>query len=89
MALALSDEHRKQALASIQRFCRDELELDLGGIEEARLLDFMVREIGPTLYNRGVADAQVFLRDRLADLEATCHEAEFAYWPKAGAVRRK
>jgi hypothetical protein len=28
-------------------------------------------------------------RDRLADLEATCYEAEFAYWPKGTFVRRK
>ena len=89
MALTLSDDHRKQALSSIQRFCREELEVDLGGIQEARLLDFLVREIGPSLYNRGIADAQAFLRDRLADLDATCHEPEFAYWPKSGAVRRK
>jgi len=31
----------------------------------------------------------VFLRDRLADLEATCYEPEFVYWPKGSSVRRK
>lgn len=36
-----------------------------------------------------MADAQTFLRDRLADLEGVCSEPEFAYWPKAGSVRRK
>jgi hypothetical protein len=38
---------------------------------------------------RRFSDAQVFLRDRLADLEAACYEAEFAYWPKGTSVRRK
>jgi len=89
MAISLSDEQRKQALVSIHRFWVEELELELGGIEEARLLDFLLREIGPSLYNQGVTDAQTFLRDRLADLEASCYEPEFAYWPKSGAVRRK
>jgi hypothetical protein len=27
--------------------------------------------------------------DRLEDLEGTCHEREFAYWPKSSTVRRK
>ncbi|HET8650573.1 MAG TPA: hypothetical protein VFL95_11060 [Gemmatimonadales bacterium] len=42
-----------------------------------------------TAYNAGVAAAESFLRDRLADLEATCYEPEFAYWPKRTSVRRK
>jgi hypothetical protein len=41
------------------------------------------------VYNKGVADAQVFLRDRLADLEATVYKAAFAYWPKGTSARRE
>jgi len=36
-----------------------------------------------------VADAQAFLRDRLADLDATSHEPEFVYWPKESTVRHQ
>ena len=45
--------------------------------------------VGPSAYNAGVADAQAFLRDRVADLEGTCSEPTFAYWPKGASVRRK
>ena len=89
MALALSPDARKQALASISRFCTDELEVELSDIQVALLLEFFQKEVGPCDYNAGVADAQTFLRDRLADLEATCYEPEFSYWPKSASVRRK
>jgi uncharacterized protein (DUF2164 family) len=89
MAVALSEDARKQALASLRRYCAEELELDLSGIQAASLLAYLLKEIAPTAYNAGIADAQAFLRERLADLEATCSEPEFVYWPKGSSVRRK
>jgi uncharacterized protein (DUF2164 family) len=89
MALTLPTETKQLALASIQRFCTDELEVEVSDIQVNLLLAFFLKEIGPSVYNQAVADAQVFLRDRLADLEATCYEPEFVYWPKGSSVRRK
>ncbi len=89
MAVTLTDEAKKQALASITKFCVAELELEVSAVQSLLLLKFFLAEIGPTIYNNGVADSQAFLRDRLADLEATCYEPEFSYWPKASSVRRK
>jgi uncharacterized protein (DUF2164 family) len=89
MAVAFSDEANKQAMASLQRYCRDDLDIELTGIQATMLLNFILAEIAPTAYNAGVAAAEAFLRDRLADLEATCYEPEFAFWPKGATVRRK
>jgi len=89
MAVTLSVESRKQALASIRRYCAENLELDVGDIKASSLLEFFLKELGPSVYNAAIIDAQVYLRDRLADLEATCYEPEFVYWPRSSAVRRK
>ena len=89
MAVTLAVEPKKQALASLQRFCADDLDLDISGIEIQSLLEFFLKEIGPSVYNGAISDAQTFLRDRLADLEATCYEPEFTFWPKGTSVRRK
>lgn len=89
MALKLSDDARKRALASLKRFWAENLDAEVSDLQAIALLDFFLREIGPTVYNAGVADAQTYLRDRVADLEGTCFEPEFAYWPKSSAVRRK
>ena len=89
MPVHLSDEAKKQAVESLRRYCAEELEMDLTGIQAAMLLNFIAAEIAPTAYNAGLAAAEAFLRDRVADLEATCYEPEFAYWPKGASVRRK
>lgn len=91
MAITLSDDARKQALSSIRRYCAENLDLELeaGDLKIALLLDFFLKDIAPSVYNAAIVDAQVFLRDRLADLEATCYEPEFVYWPKPSSVRRK
>ena len=89
MPVTLPAEARTQALASLRRFCADELETDLSDIQLRALLEFVLKEIGPSVYNGAIADAQAFLRDRLGDLEATCYEPEFTYWPKGSSVRRK
>jgi uncharacterized protein (DUF2164 family) len=89
MAVELADETRKHALASLKRYCNDDLDVEVTDLQAIALLDFMLKEIAPSVYNAAVADAQTFLRDRLSDLEATCAEPEFAYWPKGTSVRRK
>jgi uncharacterized protein (DUF2164 family) len=89
MAVTLPPEAQKQAIASIMRYCSEELESEFSDIQATLLLRFFLKEIAPSVYNSGVSDAQTFLRDRLVDLEATCYEPEFAYWPKASSVPRK
>jgi uncharacterized protein (DUF2164 family) len=83
MAIVLTPETKKQAIASIRRYFAESWDLDVGDLKADLLLDYVLREIGPTIYNRAVADAQVYLRDRVADLEAACYEKEFGYWPPA------
>jgi uncharacterized protein (DUF2164 family) len=89
MAIVLPADARKQALASLRRYCTDEIEVDMSELQAMGLLDFFLKEIAPSVYNSAVADAQAFLRDRVADLEGSCYEPEFAYWPKGSSVRRK
>jgi uncharacterized protein (DUF2164 family) len=88
MSVELAPEVKREALTSLRRYCADELELDLSEVQTAGLLGFMLKEIGPSLFNAGLARAEAYLRDRLADLEGSCAEIEFSYWPKR-SVRRK
>ena len=89
MSLELPPDAQKQAVASLMRYCAAELDGEISDIQAIGLVKFFLAEIAPSIYNRGVADAQTFLRDRLADLEATCYEPEFTYWPKGATTRRK
>jgi uncharacterized protein (DUF2164 family) len=87
MIATLSEDARKQSIASIKRYFAEELDQDIGDLKAGIVLDFFLKEIAPTIYNGAIADAQTYLRDRLADLEGACAVPEFGYWPSS-SVRR-
>jgi len=88
MAVELSKEARKEAIASIERWFQEDRDERIGNIAAAALLNFFLEEIGPSVYNRGVADAQERMQMRLGELDIEVHEDEFGYWRKHDRERR-
>ncbi len=80
--IKLSSEAEQRSIASIKRFFDDTLEDQIGDLKASLVLDFCLREIGPTIYNLAIRDAQGFMQDKVADLDGTCFEPEFGYWEK-------
>ena len=87
MPITLSDETRDRAIASIRRYVAEELDQEIGDLKARLILEFFIKEIGASVYNAAIADAQTYLRDRVADLESVCYAPEFAYWPKSTGRR--
>ena len=81
MAITLERDTEQRALASIKRFFTEHMDEEVGDLKSKLLLDFFLGEIGPTVYNGAVADAQAYFQGKVADLEGSCYEAEFGYWP--------
>ena len=89
MAITLQPDTTKQVLASIKRYVAENLEQEIGDLQAGLLLDFFLKEIGPSIYNVAIHDAQTFMQDRLTDLEGVCYEKEFNYWVERSARSRK
>jgi uncharacterized protein (DUF2164 family) len=89
MPIELSKEARKEAIASIERYFRENMEEPIGNIAAGALLGFFVEEIGPAIYNRAVADVQERLQARVMELDIDVHEDEFQYWRKYERRERK
>jgi len=82
MAIELNKDERAQAVESIQRYFKENMEEPIGNIGAGALLAFIVEEIGPSIYNRAVADVQDRMQSRIDDLGFEVHEDEFQYWRK-------
>lgn len=82
MPIELNKETRAAAVKSIERYYEEELEERIGNIRAAALLNFFLEEIGPSVYNRAVADVQERLLARVTEIDIECHEDEFGYWRK-------
>ena len=83
MAIKLPDDTAKQLRASIKRYFAENLDQDIGDLKSGLLLEFCLKEIGPSIYNQAITDARAYFQDRVADLEGVCYEKEFTYWAPA------
>jgi uncharacterized protein (DUF2164 family) len=82
MAIDISKEARKEAVASIERYFRENMDEKIGNIAAGALLGYFLEEIGPLVYNQAVADIQERLQMRVSELDIENHEDEFQYWRK-------
>ena len=55
----------------------------IGNVGAGALLGFFLAEIGPSVYNKAVADVQDCLQVRVSEIQIEVKEDEFPYWHKA------
>ena len=88
MAIELTREARTLAIASIERYFRQNMDEPIGNVAASGLLSFFLEELGPSIYNQAVADLQQRLTERIAELDIEVHEDEFRYWRKFDRNRK-
>lgn len=79
MPIELTPEESQAAIQSLKKYFATEEE-EIGDLRARLLLDYILREIAPLAYNRGVQHSEEFFRKRLEDLSPTCFESPFTYW---------
>lgn len=89
MPVDIPKEERKEAIASIERYFRENMEEPIGNVAAGGLLGFFLEEIGPLIYNQAVADVQERLQQRVAELDIDVHEDPFQYWRKFDRSRKR
>ncbi len=88
MAIVLPDETKDALVYSIKRYVQEELEQEIGDLQAQFLLEFVLKEVGPSIYNKAIQDAQARMQVAVADLDATLHEPEFGYTALKGVPRK-
>lgn len=78
--ITLSDEARAKAVASIKRYFDENMDEKIGDLKARLLLDYIVAEHGPAIYNQAIADARAYFEERSADLGAVASRTEFPFW---------
>jgi uncharacterized protein (DUF2164 family) len=88
MTIEIPREARKEAVASIERYFRENMEEPIGNIAAGALLGYFLEEIGPLVYNQAVADVRERLQMRVSELDIDHHEDAFQYWRKFDKQRK-
>lgn len=71
MPLSFSDADKKRHAETLQAWFRDERGEDIGALQASFLLDFILDELGPVIYNAAIVDVQAHLAGVVQDLDLT------------------
>ena len=88
MTIELDKDARQEAIASVERYFRENMEEPIGNMAAGALLKFFLEEVGALIYNRAVSDVQERLQARVSELDIEAHEDEFPYWRKNDRKRQ-
>jgi uncharacterized protein (DUF2164 family) len=89
MTIEIDKDARKEAIASIERYFKENMDEPIGNIAAGGLLGFLLEEIGPLIYNQAVADVQERLQARVSELDIEIHVDPFTYWRKFDQAKKK
>jgi len=87
VTLELTKQQRAATITSLQRYFEENLDA-IGDLPAGLMLNFILEEIGPVIYNQAISDAQTRLAQRVADLNGELFADEFQYWPRSDAKRK-
>ena len=76
-SIRFSDDARTRAIASLRAYADEHLDEAMGDLKAGLLLDHILTDIGPLIYNQAVSDARAYREERTADLEAALAKSEF------------
>lgn len=70
-------QEQKLALAEkVQSYVYDEFDKEIGQLAAENLVDFMLKELTPFIYNQALGDARAVIRDKVASLEEELYAIE-------------
>jgi uncharacterized protein (DUF2164 family) len=86
--IELSKQVRTDAIASIRRYFDEQMPEPIGDLAAGLLLNYFLEGVGPVIYNRAIADAQMRLQQRVSDLNGELFADELQYWTQIDAKRK-
>jgi len=68
MEIDLTKEVRAVLVESLKRYYWNERNEELSSLGAELLLDFIVNDIGPYIYNKAIEDSYAYMNERIEDL---------------------
>ena len=68
MEIELKKEIRELLVGNLKRYFGNERDEELSNLGAELLLDFIVNDIGPYIYNQAIEDSYAYMNERIEDL---------------------
>lgn len=76
LVLKLPREKKDQIIEQLQHYFEHERSETIGTIAAEQMLDFMIKEIGPHVYNQAISDSRKAVLERMQTLEDELYALE-------------
>ncbi|WP_337098491.1 DUF2164 domain-containing protein [Paenibacillus sp. YIM B09110] len=76
MGMKLTKENKQQLVNELQGYFELERSEEIGTLAAEQLLDFMIEQLGPFLYNHAMSDARKTVLERMQSLEDELYALE-------------
>ena len=76
MEISLSEDRLKLMAQKVQVYFRNEHDDPIGELKAEMIVEFFIKTLGPQIYNQAIDDAQIFIQDKLVDLEGILYIPE-------------
>ena len=86
--IEISKQAKTDLLASMKRYFDENLD-PIGDLPANLLLNYILEEIGPVIYNKAISDAQSRMQQRVTELDGELYAPELEYWPNQEKKRKK
>ena len=76
MRIELEKPARDALARTLAGYLKDQLDVEIGGMDTILLLDFISEKLGPHYYNQALLDARAHLKTRLEALSEAFYDLE-------------
>ena len=80
MSIKLLQEKEKKIVESIKLYFEENMDSKIGNLKADLLLDYILKEIGPIVYNQAIEDTQKYMMEKINELDSSLFKPEFMYW---------
>lgn len=69
-------EHKAELIREVQTYFETERDVTLGDLAAEQVIDFMLGQLAPFVYNQAVADARSALQEKMSQMEDELYALE-------------
>lgn len=74
--IKLPKEQKDEIVRRLQAFFEEERTESIGNLAAEQILDFMLKEIGPYVYNKAISDVRIMMDQKLTQIEDELYAME-------------
>lgn len=74
--LKLPKEVKEEIINNVKNYFEEERSETIGDIGADQFIDFMIKELGPHIYNKAITDARILMNEKASQIEDELYSME-------------